>query len=189
MVPRFTPRQRLRGRGAPCRETLFRTALGLFCATLTVCAGHAPAQTGQNVEVNSRPVSVSLINPATDNRTVTSRPVSVGIVNPATETRAVASRPVSVGIFVPYEATLTSRAVSVMVGTPRYGDLDFNGEVNVIDAIIDLQIAVEIIQPSGMQSLVGDVDLNQSIDVIDAIKILRVSVDLDPAFPDFPLNP
>ncbi|MBW3623870.1 MAG: dockerin type I repeat-containing protein [Armatimonadetes bacterium] len=118
---------------------------------------------------------------------VNTRPVSVRITPPETASRAIQTRPVSVQILQPRPNVLMeSRSVSIQVGVPRYGDLDFNEAVNVQDAIINLQIAVKIVSPTVMQKLVGDVDLNNEVNVVDVIKILRVSVELDPPFPDFP---
>lgn len=167
MTPRPTPKQRSARGKRLSGGALFRLSLGLICASSIGWTIPAHAQEEQGLEVNSRPVSVSLRDPVTESRELTTRPVSVQIL-------------------VQREETLHSRPVSVQVGTPRYGDLDFNDTVDVVDAIITLKIIVGSTQPTVIQRAVGDVDLNGGINVFDAIKILRVTVELDPPFPDFP---
>ena len=53
------------------------------------------------------------------------------------------------------------------------GDLNGDGDVNVFDAMIDLQIIVGLIEPTGTQLRLGDVVRDGTINVFDAILLLQ----------------
>ena len=58
------------------------------------------------------------------------------------------------------------------------GDLNADGDVNVFDAIIDLQIIVGIIEPTPEQLALGDLNRDGTINVFDAILLLQQIVGL-----------
>ena len=58
------------------------------------------------------------------------------------------------------------------------GDLNGDGDVNVFDAIIDLQIIVGLIEPTEAQMILGDVVRDGTINVFDAILLLQDIVGL-----------
>ena len=58
------------------------------------------------------------------------------------------------------------------------GDLNGDGDVNVFDAIIDLQIIVGLIEPTEAQLTLGDVVRDGTIDVFDVILTLQHIVGL-----------
>jgi hypothetical protein len=53
------------------------------------------------------------------------------------------------------------------------GDLNGDGDVNVFDAIIELQIIVGLIVPTETQLIQGDVVRDSVINILDAILILQ----------------
>ncbi len=58
------------------------------------------------------------------------------------------------------------------------GDLNGDGDVNVFDAIIDLQVIVGLITPTEAQLTLGDVVRDSTINVFDAILLLQHIVGL-----------
>ncbi|MBQ9557059.1 MAG: dockerin type I repeat-containing protein [Clostridia bacterium] len=62
------------------------------------------------------------------------------------------------------------------------GDLDFDGEHSVVDALTALRIAVGLAEPDDIQAIVGDVDSSGDITVVDALSILRIAAELAPPF-------
>ncbi len=58
------------------------------------------------------------------------------------------------------------------------GDLNDDGVINVLDAIIDLQIIVGLIEPTEAQLKLGDVVRNSTINVFDVILLLQHIVGL-----------
>ena len=60
------------------------------------------------------------------------------------------------------------------------GDLNDDGTADVFDAIVTLQIAAKMVDPSEIQTIVGDLNRDSVIDVFDAIAVLQVSVGLIP---------
>ena len=58
------------------------------------------------------------------------------------------------------------------------GDLNSDGDVNVFDAIINLQIIVGLITPTQAQVILGDVVRDSTINVFDAILLLQDIVGL-----------
>ena len=58
------------------------------------------------------------------------------------------------------------------------GDLNGDGDINVLDAIIDLQIIVGLITPTETQLKVGNVVRDDTINVLDAILLLQHIVGL-----------
>lgn len=63
---------------------------------------------------------------------------------------------------------------------PEYlpGDVDLNGQVEVIDAVLALRAAMGLIQLSDLQTLAGDMDSNGSVSVSDAVIIMRMAMGL-----------
>lgn len=64
------------------------------------------------------------------------------------------------------------------------GDVNGSGNVEIGDAVLTLQAAVEAVQLSPPQTAAADMDKNEIVDVSDAVKILRVIVGLDPTLPN-----
>ena len=56
------------------------------------------------------------------------------------------------------------------------GDVDDNGEVNAVDALMVLKAAVGKTTLTDLQTLVADVDKSGLIDAVDALKILKIAV-------------
>ena len=71
------------------------------------------------------------------------------------------------------------------VGGYLLGDLDFDGEHSVVDALMALRIAARLAEPDEIDAIVGDVDYSGSIDVTDALMILRIAAELAPPFTDY----
>ena len=63
---------------------------------------------------------------------------------------------------------------------PRYlkGDMDFDGEVTVADALIVLRIAAQLAEETELSIAVADVDRDDEITVADALQVLRRAVNL-----------
>lgn len=61
---------------------------------------------------------------------------------------------------------------------PQYmlGDIDQNGVVQVIDAVLALRYSMGLIDLSDIQLLAGDVDLNGSVNTTDALLIMRYAM-------------
>ena len=73
---------------------------------------------------------------------------------------------------------------SVVIGQviPRTcGDQNGDGDVNVSDVIIDLQITVELIMPTSAQTQLSDLNRDGTVNVLDAIIGLQYIVGLIPA--------
>ena len=68
--------------------------------------------------------------------------------------------------------------VAKFSGGGACGDLNGDGDVNVFDAIIDLQIIVGLITPTEAQLTLGDVVRDSTINVFDAILLLQHIVGL-----------
>ena len=49
------------------------------------------------------------------------------------------------------------------------GDQNDDGVANILDVIIDLQIAVELIEPTPIQEELSDLNQDGNVDVVDAI--------------------
>lgn len=81
------------------------------------------------------------------------------------------------GTGVPFGTT----GVVLRIDPARCGDQNNDGEVNVFDVIIDLQIAVGLIESSSAQRILGDLNLDGAIDVFDAIIGLQHVAGLRPA--------
>ncbi|MBO4584726.1 MAG: dockerin type I repeat-containing protein, partial [Clostridia bacterium] len=67
---------------------------------------------------------------------------------------------------------------NVEVGGFMYGDMDFDGEITVADALRALRIAAKLVKATDEDMLTGDVDGDDAITVADALKILRVAAKL-----------
>ena len=68
---------------------------------------------------------------------------------------------------------------TTVVITPPTGicsDQNDDGLVNMLDAIIDLQIITGWLQPSPSQSILSDLDRDGQITVMDAIMLLQITV-------------
>ena len=61
----------------------------------------------------------------------------------------------------------------------RIGDVNFDGQVNAIDARLALRCSAQIETLSDDAFLAADVDLDERVTALDARKILRVSAGLD----------
>ncbi len=61
---------------------------------------------------------------------------------------------------------------------PIPGDVDLNGAVEAIDALMALRSAMGVLELNEWQTLAGDVDGNGSVEVIDALTILRMAMGL-----------
>jgi len=88
------------------------------------------------------------------------------------------------------EATITATTESgltdsilVTVGDFIYGDVDMNGEVNAIDAMLVLQYDVELINGENFDFMAADVDGDGEVNAIDAMLILQYDVELIESFP------
>ena len=64
------------------------------------------------------------------------------------------------------------------IGAFMYGDMDFDGEITVADALRALRIAAKLVKATDEDMLTGDVDGDDAITVADALKILRVAAKL-----------
>ena len=77
----------------------------------------------------------------------------------------------------PVPATVTVK----LVESPAVcGDQNRDGVVNIVDVIINLQIAVGLVDPTPTQKALGDLNRDASVDVLDAITALRYIVGLRP---------
>lgn len=65
---------------------------------------------------------------------------------------------------------------------PIHGDVDGNGSVTVVDALMCLRCAMGIIPLEGTAFTAADVDQSDSIDVADALLILRLSMGIITTF-------
>ena len=80
---------------------------------------------------------------------------------------------------IPPQSIPTSGAgTSVSVTAGVCGDLTGDGDVNVFDAIILLQVAVGLIQPTPLQQQLGGLNRDGNINVFDAITTLPIIVGL-----------
>ena len=75
---------------------------------------------------------------------------------------------------------LTNNTAEAVTKVEVCGDQNDDGLVNVVDAIIDLQIAVGLIEPSEAQLRLSDLNRDGSITVVDAIIGLQHIVGLVP---------
>ena len=64
------------------------------------------------------------------------------------------------------------------VGAFMYGDMDFDGEITVADALRALRIAAKLVKATDEDYQTGDVDSDDEITVYDALMILRVAAKL-----------
>ncbi len=62
---------------------------------------------------------------------------------------------------------------SSVIGTSSCGELDRDGQVNVLDVIFFLQILVGKLQPGAEQLRLADVDSSGTLNVLDGIALLR----------------
>jgi hypothetical protein len=72
----------------------------------------------------------------------------------------------------------------VCAGSSEYapGDIDMNGEVNVVDALLALRCSMGLLEFSGEQLALADVNESGACDVADALLILRFSMGLIEGF-------
>jgi len=73
----------------------------------------------------------------------------------------------------PVPATITVEAVG-----PRCGDLNGDSLVDVLDAVIDVQIIVGVIEPTELQEQLSDVALDEQTNIFDVILTLQHLVGL-----------
>lgn len=59
------------------------------------------------------------------------------------------------------------------------GDVDYNGSVEVLDAVLSLRAAMGLISLSEEQALAADFDESHSLNVTDSVMILRAALQLD----------
>ena len=80
-------------------------------------------------------------------------------------------------------AAVTGAARGLVEGAdPMKGDLDFDGEITVSDALSALRIAARLAAETPETLLIGDVDGDGEITVSDALAILRVAARLSEGF-------
>ncbi len=79
----------------------------------------------------------------------------------------------------------TQTASGVINAAPRMevlcGDQNGDGEVNVFDVIIDLQITVGLIEPTAAQLFLSDLNQDGTVNVFDAIMGLQHIVGIIPS--------
>ena len=59
------------------------------------------------------------------------------------------------------------------------GDVNFDGEINIVDATMIQRIAAEIITPTEAQKIAGDVDGNGIVTITDATMVQRYAASLE----------
>ena len=69
-----------------------------------------------------------------------------------------------------------------------YGDVNFDGKVSALDALLCLQHAVKLITLEGETAIVADVDGNGVVGSYDALLILQLTVGLIDRFPVYEKN-
>lgn len=65
------------------------------------------------------------------------------------------------------------------------GDLDFDGEHTIIDALMALRISAKLVEATDLEAIVGDVDFDGGITVNDALMILRIAAELAEPFTQY----
>ncbi len=84
-------------------------------------------------------------------------------------------RVVSAGGIVEKTYNIT---VKTRVGSWIWGDVNVDGEIDVLDAIYILRYGLELSLPDGMDMTAGDVNIDGSVDTFDAIYVLRYGLEL-----------
>jgi hypothetical protein len=74
--------------------------------------------------------------------------------------------------------TMDNNAISMASASYLLGDLNFDGSVDVSDAVLSLQFLVGMTVPSNIQTAVGEMDGNGETTVDDAVIILRIAAGL-----------
>ncbi|MBW3623260.1 MAG: Ig-like domain-containing protein [Armatimonadetes bacterium] len=83
--------------------------------------------------------------------------------------------------FAPLLVALLFASFLSRTASAALGDLNNDGQVNVQDAIITLQIAVKLLEnPTPEQLVAGDVNFDGGVTVQDTILILRAAVNIQP---------
>ena len=72
--------------------------------------------------------------------------------------------------------TLVAHFTEVFSGL--LGDVDFDGDVDVTDALLTMRYAMGIIEFTPEQLAVGDMDSNGTVNITDAVIILRIAMGL-----------
>ena len=73
----------------------------------------------------------------------------------------------------------TTQPVTVPVTKLLVGDVNFDGEINIVDATMIQRIAAEIISPTEAQKIAGDVDGNGIVTITDATMVQRYAASLE----------
>ena len=69
------------------------------------------------------------------------------------------------------------------------GDMDDSGEIDATDALMALQVTVELVTPNKAENRAGDVNGDGLIDAVDALRMLQYSVELISEFEVDQVNP
>ncbi len=69
------------------------------------------------------------------------------------------------------------------------GDMDDSGEIDAADALMALQVTVELVTPNKAENRAGDVNGDGLIDAVDALRMLQYSVELVSEFEVDQVNP
>ena len=89
---------------------------------------------------------------------------------------------VMLGLAYPMYAGIGSHVkdvpATVTVDLVKCGDQNGDGEVDIQDAIIDLQITVKLIEADATQQYLSDLNQDGTVNVVDAILLLRQIVGL-----------
>ena len=71
------------------------------------------------------------------------------------------------------------RTATFLVVAGECGDLNLDGAISMLDAIIELRIVAEFIRPTQAHSFFGDLDGDEDVSVLDALGIARHIVGLE----------
>ena len=93
---------------------------------------------------------------------------------------AVTVKPVNGTYYPPADAEQGLEYIGVTVIHGLKGDVDLDGDVDTIDALMVLRFSLDLIEFSPVQFRLGDVNTNGAVNGYDALAILRYILGLTP---------
>ena len=108
------------------------------------------------------------------------RATARGLQHPSADASGVGGNRLAVKAPDPSSFVQWSREIPSTLSVGACGDLNGDAEVDVFDAIVLLQIVVELVQPTPNQEILGDLNRDGTIAVVDAIMALQHIVGLIP---------
>ena len=98
----------------------------------------------------------------------------VGVVSERTETQMTVTDVVLANAQVPPQPITgdgTSTTITLLIGV--CGDQNDDGIADILDVVIDLQVAVGLVAPTSVQAILSDLNRDGTVDVLDAIMGLQ----------------